>query len=187
MGASTGRLARRSFLSRGVALGLAPQVFDAEQALRFQPRVGQCLLQRRGSRRVPPVLAADAMLDRRLQAHAQIQQVANLRAHPAPLFPVAHAQSPSDPVIQFRHWPVILAEAQVRRPPCRPRRVAGPAALLANGSPQQAHQHVVIDRIEELGQVDVHRDASAVLHARLHLPDRLVCVAAWSETEAWAT
>ena len=56
--------------------------------------------------------------------------------------------------------------------------------FVGDGPAQQVHQHVVIDRIEELGQVDVHRDAVAVLHSRLHLPDRLVCVAARSKAKA---
>ena len=69
-----------------IALGLAPQVFNADQALPFQPRIRQRLLQRWGSRQVPVAVAADAMLDCCLQAHAQVQQVPNLRARPAPLF-----------------------------------------------------------------------------------------------------
>ena len=40
----------------------------------------------------------------------------DLRSHPAPLLPVTHAHAPSDPVIQFGHWPVILADAKVSRP-----------------------------------------------------------------------
>ena len=56
------------------------------------------------------------MLDRRLQAHAQGQQILDLGARPAPLFPIAHAHAPSDPLVQFRDWTVILADAKVRRP-----------------------------------------------------------------------
>ena len=56
--------------------------------------------------------------------------------------------------------------------------------LVGDGSSQQAHQHVVIDRVEELGQIEVHRDASATLHVGLHLPDRLMCIAARSKAEA---
>ena len=56
------------------------------------------------------------MLNRRLQAHAQVQQILDLRAHPAPLFPVAHADAPPDPLVQFRDRPVVLADAKVRRP-----------------------------------------------------------------------
>lgn len=39
-------------------------------------------------------------------------------------------------------------------------------------SRQQLHQHVVIDRVEEFDEVDVQRNAAAVVHARVHLPDR---------------
>ncbi len=69
-----------------IALGFAPQVFNADQALHLQPRIRRCLLQRWGSCHVPVAVAADAMLDCRLQAHAQVQQVPNIRARPAPLF-----------------------------------------------------------------------------------------------------
>jgi site-specific DNA recombinase len=56
-------------------------------------------------------------------------------------------------------------------------------SLVGNGSPQQVHQYVMVDGVEELGQINVHCDASAVLHYRLYLPDRLVCIAAWSKAE----
>ena len=56
-------------------------------------------------------------------------------------------------------------------------------SLVGNGFPQQVHQHVMVDGVKELGQIDVHCDASAVLHSRLHLPDRLVCIAAWRVAE----
>ena len=105
-------LARRS--SNRIALGLAPQVFHAEQPLRFQPRVGQGLLHGRGSGHVPMALAAGAMLDRRLQVHAQVQQMLDVRAHPAPPFPLAHAHAPSDPVVQLRERSVALADAEMR-------------------------------------------------------------------------
>jgi hypothetical protein len=39
----------------------------------------------------------------------------------------------------------------------------------------------MVDGVEELGQINVHCDAFAVLHVSLHLPDRLVCIAAWSD------
>ena len=40
------------------------------------------------------------------------------------------------------------------------------------------------DGVEELGQINIHCDVSAVLDGRLHLPERLVCIAAWSKGEA---
>lgn len=65
---------------------------------------------------MPVALAADAMLDRRLQADAQGQQVADLRTRPAPLFPIAHPDAPSQPLVQFRDRPVVLADAKVSQP-----------------------------------------------------------------------
>jgi len=62
-------------------------------------------------------------------------------------------------------------------------------SYIGDGSPQQIHQHVVIDRVEELCQVDVLRDASAVLHSCLHLPnlphlpEGLMCITARAEAE----
>ncbi len=44
----------------------------------------------------------------------------------------------------------------------------------------------MVDGVEKLGKVDVHCDAFAVLHGRLHLPDRLVCIAARSTSPAGA-
>ena len=48
------------------------------------------------------------MLYHRLEALAESQQILDLCAQPVPLFPETHAQVPSDPVIQFGHWLVIL-------------------------------------------------------------------------------
>lgn len=52
------RSTKRFVPSSGVALGLAPPVLHADQALRFQPRVGQRLLQCRGCCHVPARLAS---------------------------------------------------------------------------------------------------------------------------------
>ncbi len=41
----------------------------------------------------------------------------------------------------------------------------------------------MVDGVEELGQINIHCDVSAVLDSRLHLSDRLVCIAAWSKAE----
>ena len=56
------------------------------------------------------------MLNHRLQAHARCQQILDLGARPAPLFPVTHAHAPSDPLVQFRDRAVVLADAEVRCP-----------------------------------------------------------------------
>ena len=44
----------------------------------------------------------------------------------------------------------------------------------------------MIDRVEKLCQVDIHRDSPAVIDIGLHLLDRLVCVAARSTSPAGA-
>ena len=52
----------RSFLCR-VSLSFAPQVFNADQSLCFQPRVVEGLLQAWGSRHVPVPVATYPVLD----------------------------------------------------------------------------------------------------------------------------
>ena len=52
--------------SDSVTLNLDPEVFNTDQTLGFQPRVGQTLLQCWGSGHVPIAVATDSMLDRRL-------------------------------------------------------------------------------------------------------------------------
>ncbi|MPN33802.1 hypothetical protein SDC9_181294 [bioreactor metagenome] len=42
--------------------------------------------------------------------------MADLRARPAPLFPIAHPDAPSQPLVQFRDRPVVLADAEVAQP-----------------------------------------------------------------------
>ena len=56
--------------SGSVTLSLDPEVFNADQTLGFQPRVGQTLLQYWGSGHVPIAVATDSMLDRGLQIDA---------------------------------------------------------------------------------------------------------------------
>ena len=97
--------------SGSVTLSLDPKVFDADQALGFQPRVGQTLLQGWGSGHVPIAVATDAMLDRSFQTDAQGSQISNLGTRPAPLFPVAHAHAAPQPLVQLRDRLVVLADA----------------------------------------------------------------------------
>ena len=78
--------------SGSVTLSLYPKVFDADQALGFQPHVGQTLLQGWGSGHVPIAVATDAMLDRSFQTDAQGSQIQNLGTRQAPLFPVIFLQ-----------------------------------------------------------------------------------------------
>ncbi len=112
------KLARTTKLagSGSVILSLYPKVFDADQALGFQPRVGQTLLQCWGSGHVPIAVATDAMLDRSFQTDAQGSEIPNLGTRPAPLFPIAHAQAAPKPLVQLRNRLVVLADAKVPHP-----------------------------------------------------------------------
>ena len=108
----------RSFLCR-VALCFDPQVFDADQSLCFQPRVVEGLLQAWGSRHVSVAVATDTVLDGGDEIDPEGHQILDLRARPTPLFPVAHADTPSNPFLQFGDRPVILADAVIRGPPSK--------------------------------------------------------------------
>jgi hypothetical protein len=57
------------------------------------------------------------MLDSRDEIDPEGDQVLDLRARPAPMFPVTHADAPSNPVLQIGNGPVLLADAVVRGPP----------------------------------------------------------------------
>ena len=68
-----------------------PPVSEGDQSLSFQPVVGQPLLDSLGAGAVSVALARYATADSQLCGHAELDQVADLSAGPAPLFPVAHA------------------------------------------------------------------------------------------------
>ena len=65
---------------------------------------------------LPFGLSKSAQADLEPQSSAQSQQILDLGARPAPLFPVAHSDTPSDPLVQLGDRTVILADAEVRRP-----------------------------------------------------------------------
>jgi hypothetical protein len=98
----------RSFLCR-VALCFDLQVFDADQSLCFQPRVVEGFLQAWGSRHVPVAVATHPVLNGGDEVDPEGHQILDLRARPAPLLPVAHADAPSNPFVQFGNGPVTLA------------------------------------------------------------------------------
>lgn len=57
----------------------------------------------------------------------------------------------------------------------------GKQRFVADGSSQQIHQHVVIDGVKELCQIDIHGNAATFLDVVLDLPDRLMGIATRSE------
>ncbi len=89
-------------------------MFDADQSLCFQPRVVEGLLHAWGSRHVPVAVAPNPVLDGGDEIDPEGNQVLDLRARPAPLFPVTHTDTPSNPVLQIGNGPVVLADAVVR-------------------------------------------------------------------------
>ena len=102
--------------SGSVSLSLNSKVFDAGQALGFQPRVGQTLLLGWGSGHMPIAAAIDAMLDLSFQINVQGPKMPNLGACQAQLFPVAHAHAAPQLPVQLQDQSVILADAKISRP-----------------------------------------------------------------------
>jgi len=96
---------------------LHPEITHGDQALAFQPVVRHSALRGQRPRQVPVALAAQPGPDCVPFARPQRQQISDLRAHLAPLFPVAHADAPAQPVIQFGDRAVVVRNAEVTHPP----------------------------------------------------------------------
>lgn len=99
-----------------IPLRLQPQIAHGNETLAFQPVVAHRHLGRLGFRQVPVALAADPRQDRLPLAYPQRQQVPHLGPHPAPLFPVAHANAAAQPLVKLRDRSVVLALAEVPHP-----------------------------------------------------------------------
>lgn len=100
----------------GIALGFHPRVADAGQPLALQPLIRHPGLRRLRLRQVPIALRTHGREDRLLLPDAQRQQVVNLGARLAPLFPVAHAHAAAQPRFQLGDRAVVLGDAEVRHP-----------------------------------------------------------------------
>ena len=79
-------------------MGFYPQIADTDQPLACQPLIRHSGLCRQRARQMPVALAAERRQDRVAFERPQGQQVADLGAHIAPLFPVAHAHPAAQPV-----------------------------------------------------------------------------------------
>ncbi len=99
-------------MTSGIAVGTHPKRTSGYQALVFQPIIRHPGLCRQGLREVPVALAADRREDCLTFTRAQRQKIADLGAHPAPLFLVAHADAPSDPRVDFRYGSVVIRDAE---------------------------------------------------------------------------
>jgi hypothetical protein len=90
-------------MTSGIAVGTHPKRTGGYQAPAFQPIIRHPGLCRQGLRQVPVVLAANRRQNRLTLTGPQRQKIANFGAPPAPLFPVAHTDAPSDPRVDFRY------------------------------------------------------------------------------------
>ena len=97
-------------------MGLHPQVTDRYQSLIGEPLVRHAGLRRQGSRQMPIGLAAQGGEDGLAFARTQRQQMANFGTHPPPLFPVTHADAPSQPLVETGHGAVEIRNAEVVHP-----------------------------------------------------------------------
>ena len=97
-------------------MGLHPQVADREQALAFEPLVCHPGLCCQGSRKMPVSLAAEGGENGLTFARAEREEMANLGANAPPLLPVAHANAPPQPPIEFRHGSIVVRDSEVTHP-----------------------------------------------------------------------
>ena len=97
-------------------MGHHPQIADTDQPLAFQPLIRHPGLGRQRPRQVPVAFAAERREDRVAFVRPQGEQVADLGAHVAPLFPVAHAHPATQPVIELGDRTVVVRDAEVAHP-----------------------------------------------------------------------
>src|SRR5262249_23271235 len=102
--------------SSGVAVSLHPKLTNTNQPLLLQPRVRHPYLGGQRARQVPIAFAAERRANRAAQVRAQRQQVTHLGARTTPLFPVAHAHSTAQPLIELGDRSVVLRDAEVAHP-----------------------------------------------------------------------
>jgi hypothetical protein len=93
-------------------MGLDPQIADRKQALTGRPPVGHPGLDGERLGQTPVAFATDRRQDRLPFARCQLQQMPDLGACVAPLFPAAHPDVPSDRMIQDWNGPVVLRDAK---------------------------------------------------------------------------
>ena len=94
-------------------MGLQPRITDRDRPLGLQPLIAHPGLGRQRPRQVPVAFAADRRQDRLAFARPQGQQVLDLDAREAPLFPVAHAHPAAKLLVEFGN------RAIVSSPRCR--------------------------------------------------------------------
>ena len=99
-----------------IAMGFHPTVADANEPLALKPFVRHPGLGCQGFRQVPVALATDRREDGLAFAGPQGEKVADLRARKAPPFPVAHADAPSDPLVDLGDRAVVVRDAVVVHP-----------------------------------------------------------------------
>jgi hypothetical protein len=97
-------------------MGLHPQRADREQTLAFEPMVCHPGLCGQGSRKMPVSLATQGGENGLTFARTEREQVANHGAHTAPLFPVTHANAPSQPTIKLRHGSEVIRDTKATHP-----------------------------------------------------------------------
>ena len=97
-------------------MGHHPQVADREQPLTCEPVIRHPGLCSQGSREMPISLAAQGGENGLAFSRAEREEVADLGANASPLFPVAHADAPSQPPIELRHGTVVVRDGEVTPP-----------------------------------------------------------------------
>ncbi len=113
----TGRFTRvEHTIISSVAMSLHPQIADRNEPLATKPLIRHPGLSCQSPRRMPVAFATERGEDRLATTRSQSEQVTDLRARPAPLFPVTHADTPSDPLVDLGNRSVVVRDAVVVHP-----------------------------------------------------------------------
>ncbi len=95
---------------------LGPQRLQAKQSGFGKPRIGQPHAAGNGLGHMPVAWAAACVTDRLTSGNAQANEQFPSTFGPTPLFPVAHPDAESDPLIEFIEQLQLRCQAEVARP-----------------------------------------------------------------------
>lgn len=109
-----------------------------------QPLIGHRELRGIRAGQMPRSVGAAPRRDRLQFAHVQLQQVSDPGPSTSPLYPEAHADSPTGPLIDLRNRPVVLADPEL--------------------------PHPTLQIVRQLGQAHTHRNAPVPVGEPSHRP-----------------
>jgi hypothetical protein len=98
----------QSLPGRSRVMNVHPQFFDRYKTLVLEPLISHAGLGCQSTRESPWSFSAKPIVEGCFPEGAQFEEVPDFSARTPTLFPVAHAQSASEPMIDLRDGPVIF-------------------------------------------------------------------------------